>query len=190
MEQQAPGARHETRDAAPAPLPAPRLAARQFAALLRKNATLTLRSRRSLFGLGGAAGLLLQARGSARRRGRGAGRRAVARERRGVCAISPACVCSLTPYCAQQSRCGRARAPGGPAHWGPCPLQRHRAPLPPTKPQVLLPALFFAVMWVPRYYIKPIHHPAFLPTSSYDLDSKFWAGPSPYEGGRGLVTRG
>lgn len=48
--------------------------------------------------------------------------------------------------------------------------------------QVLLPALFFLLMWVPKHYIKPIHHPVFLESQSYDLDTKWWAGPSPYEG--------
>ncbi|KAI8469139.1 MAG: hypothetical protein J3K34DRAFT_522412 [Monoraphidium minutum] len=48
--------------------------------------------------------------------------------------------------------------------------------------QVLLPALFFGVMWIPKHYIKPTHHPAFLEAQSYDLDTKWWAGPSPYEG--------
>ena len=90
----------------PPHLPPAALALRQFAALLRKNAIITLRSRRA-FGLGGAAGLLLQ---------------------------------------------------------------------------VLLPALFVALMWVPKYYIRPISHAAFLPAEAYDLDSKWWAGPSPYEG--------
>jgi hypothetical protein len=85
------------------------LAARQFAALLRKNLTLTVRSRRSPLGVGGWGGLLLQ---------------------------------------------------------------------------ICLPALFFGLMWIPKHYIKPIHHPAFLPGESYDIDTKWWAGPSPYEGGR------
>lgn len=85
-----------------------RRAARQFAALLRKNAALALRARRSPLGAGGAAGLLLQ---------------------------------------------------------------------------ILLPAAFFGLMWVPRHYIKPIEHPVFLQSQAYDLDSKWWAGPSPYEGG-------
>jgi len=84
-----------------------RLALRQFAALLRKNFTLTVRSRRTPLGLGGWGGLLLQ---------------------------------------------------------------------------VLLPALFFGLMWIPKHYIKPIEHPVFLQRQSYDIDSKFWAGPSPYEG--------
>jgi hypothetical protein len=83
------------------------LALRQFSALLRKNATLVLRSRRTPLGVGGAVGLLLQ---------------------------------------------------------------------------VLLPALFFCLMWIPKHYIQPIHHPVFLEKEVYDLDSKFWAGPSPYEG--------
>ncbi|GBF94218.1 hypothetical protein Rsub_06488 [Raphidocelis subcapitata] len=83
------------------------LALRQFGALLRKNATLALRSRRSPLGLGGAASLLLQ---------------------------------------------------------------------------VLLPAAFFCLMWIPKHYIPTIHHPAFLEPHAYGLDTRWWAGPSPYEG--------
>jgi uncharacterized membrane protein YgcG len=89
------------------PLDGAALALRQFGALLRKNAALALRSRRSLFGLGGAAALLLH---------------------------------------------------------------------------VLLPPAFFALMWLPKHYIPTVHHAVFLQASSYDLDTKWWAGPSPYEG--------
>jgi hypothetical protein len=91
------------------------IALRQFGALLRKNATLALRSRRSLLGLGGAASLLLQ---------------------------------------------------------------------------VLLPAAFFCLMWIPKHYIPTIHHPAFLEARAYGLDTRWWAGPSPYEGARFLPQAG
>lgn len=48
--------------------------------------------------------------------------------------------------------------------------------------QVCLPAAFFLLMWIPRYYIKPIPHAEFMPPSSIDIESRWWSGPAPYSG--------
>jgi hypothetical protein len=48
--------------------------------------------------------------------------------------------------------------------------------------QVALPALFFSLMCIPKYYIQPYEHPLFLQASEYDVDTRWWAGASPYEG--------
>ncbi len=82
----------------------PALRLRQFVALIRKNATLQLRDRRSFLGLSGYAGALAS---------------------------------------------------------------------------TLLPAAFFLLMWLPRYYIQPYTHPQLLNAQDYDIDTKWWAGASP-----------
>lgn len=48
--------------------------------------------------------------------------------------------------------------------------------------QILLPVAFFSLMCVPKYYIQPYQHPVFLQSQEYDIDTKWWAGASPYEG--------
>ncbi|KAF6260985.1 hypothetical protein COO60DRAFT_831207 [Scenedesmus sp. NREL 46B-D3] len=48
--------------------------------------------------------------------------------------------------------------------------------------QILLPVAFFSLMCIPKYYIQPYEHPAFLQPQEYDVDTKWWAGASPYEG--------
>eukprot|EP00878_Enallax_costatus_P023234 GHUV01024702.1.p1 GENE.GHUV01024702.1~~GHUV01024702.1.p1 ORF type:complete len:115 (+),score=10.22 GHUV01024702.1:437-781(+) len=48
--------------------------------------------------------------------------------------------------------------------------------------QILLPVAFFSLMCIPKYYIQPYEHPVFLQSQEYDLDTKWWAGASPYEG--------
>ncbi|GAX84392.1 hypothetical protein CEUSTIGMA_g11814.t1 [Chlamydomonas eustigma] len=48
--------------------------------------------------------------------------------------------------------------------------------------QVLLPGIFFLLMWIPRHYIKPSPRPQILPTSSIDLESRWWSGSNPYSG--------
>jgi hypothetical protein len=54
--------------------------------------------------------------------------------------------------------------------------------LPALLLQVSLPALFFALMCIPKYYIQPYEHPVFLQQSESDIDTRWWAGASPYEG--------
>ena len=58
-----------------------------------------------------------------------------------------------------------------------CPLT---LTLPP--PQICLPAAFFLLMWIPRYYIKPMSHGQVVVSASVDLESRMWAGAIPYSG--------
>ena len=55
--------------------------------------------------------------------------------------------------------------------------------------QILTPVAFFSLMCIPKYYIKPYTHPMYLETQQYDIDTKFWAGASPYEGMRPTTLR-
>ncbi|KAF8072728.1 Abca17 [Scenedesmus sp. PABB004] len=48
--------------------------------------------------------------------------------------------------------------------------------------QVLLPVGFFALMCIPKHYIQPYQHPRLLQAQEHDLDTKAWAGATPYEG--------
>lgn len=48
--------------------------------------------------------------------------------------------------------------------------------------QVMLPVAFFSLMCIPKYYIQPYQHPLFIQSQEYDVDTKWWAGASPYEG--------
>lgn len=48
--------------------------------------------------------------------------------------------------------------------------------------QLLVPAAFFALMCIPKYYIKPIEHKEVLEPRVWDLDSRWWSGPDPYSG--------
>eukprot|EP00882_Tetradesmus_deserticola_P013481 GHRQ01014313.1.p1 GENE.GHRQ01014313.1~~GHRQ01014313.1.p1 ORF type:complete len:309 (+),score=135.05 GHRQ01014313.1:245-1171(+) len=48
--------------------------------------------------------------------------------------------------------------------------------------QIMLPVAFFSLMCIPKYYIQPYEHPTFLQPQEYDVDTKWWAGASPYEG--------
>lgn len=48
--------------------------------------------------------------------------------------------------------------------------------------QILLPALFFTLMCIPKYYIQPYEHPVYLQQNENDIDTRWWAGASPYEG--------
>jgi hypothetical protein len=54
--------------------------------------------------------------------------------------------------------------------------------LPALLLQIALPALFFTLMCVPKYYIEPYDHPVYLQQSESDIDTRWWAGASPYEG--------
>lgn len=54
--------------------------------------------------------------------------------------------------------------------------------------QIVLPALFFTIMCIPKYYIQPYQHPMFLQQTEYDIDTRWWAGASPYEGECWVVT--
>lgn len=63
--------------------------------------------------------------------------------------------------------------------------------LPALLLQISLPALFFALMCIPKYYIQPYDHPVYLQQSESDIDTRWWAGASPYEGtqwGRPLLA--
>lgn len=57
--------------------------------------------------------------------------------------------------------------------------------LPALLLQISLPALFFALMCIPKYYIQPYDHPVYLQQSESDMDTRWWAGASPYEGAQG-----
>lgn len=48
--------------------------------------------------------------------------------------------------------------------------------------QLLTPVAFFSLMCIPKYYIQPYVHPMYLETQEYQVDTKWWAGASPYEG--------
>jgi hypothetical protein len=50
--------------------------------------------------------------------------------------------------------------------------------------QVLLPAAFFLVMWLPKHYIPPVSHGQQLTSLAPDLESRWWSGPNPYSGGK------
>lgn len=50
--------------------------------------------------------------------------------------------------------------------------------------QLLVPVAFVGLMWLPKYYISPYQHPTYLQPQAYDIDTKWWAGASPYEGAR------
>jgi hypothetical protein len=53
--------------------------------------------------------------------------------------------------------------------------------------QLLTPVAFFSLMCIPKYYIQPYVHPMYLETQEYQVDTKWWAGASPYEGALGLA---
>jgi hypothetical protein len=54
--------------------------------------------------------------------------------------------------------------------------------LPALLLQIALPAVFFTLMCIPKYYIEPYDHPVYLQQSESDIDTRWWAGASPYEG--------
>lgn len=54
--------------------------------------------------------------------------------------------------------------------------------LPALLLQISLPALFFCLMCIPKYYIQPYDHPVYLQQTESDIDTRWWAGASPYEG--------
>ena len=57
-------------------------------------------------------------------------------------------------------------------------------------PQICLPAAFFLLMWIPRYYIKPMSHGQVVVSASVDLESRMWAGAIPYSGPAGSPGTG
>ena len=48
--------------------------------------------------------------------------------------------------------------------------------------QVSIPALFFLLMCIPKYYIKPMRHAEVVSSLSPGLESRWWSGPEPYSG--------
>lgn len=48
--------------------------------------------------------------------------------------------------------------------------------------QVALPAAFFLLMCLPKYYIPVIPHSAQLTGLAPDIESRWWSGPDPYSG--------
>ncbi|KAF5833388.1 hypothetical protein DUNSADRAFT_10320 [Dunaliella salina] len=48
--------------------------------------------------------------------------------------------------------------------------------------QLCVPAFFFLVMWLPKYYIPPVPHLQQLSSRSLELDTAWWSGPQPYSG--------
>lgn len=48
--------------------------------------------------------------------------------------------------------------------------------------QVLLPAAFFSLMCIPKHFIQPVQHPEHKESTAFDIDSRWWSGPNPYDG--------
>ncbi len=53
---------------------------------------------------------------------------------------------------------------------------------------VQVPVAFFSLMCIPKHYIKPFVHPQVLGVQEFDIDAKWWAGASPYEGAHAYGT--
>lgn len=48
--------------------------------------------------------------------------------------------------------------------------------------QILVPVMFFGLMYIPKYYIHPLHQPRFIDRSNNDIDLNWWAGFKAYDG--------
>eukprot|EP00201_Polytomella_parva_P016122 CAMPEP_0175074050 /NCGR_PEP_ID=MMETSP0052_2-20121109/21011_1 /TAXON_ID=51329 ORGANISM="Polytomella parva, Strain SAG 63-3" /NCGR_SAMPLE_ID=MMETSP0052_2 /ASSEMBLY_ACC=CAM_ASM_000194 /LENGTH=269 /DNA_ID=CAMNT_0016342145 /DNA_START=95 /DNA_END=900 /DNA_ORIENTATION=+ len=48
--------------------------------------------------------------------------------------------------------------------------------------QIVIPMMFFLLMYIPTYYIKPVEHKQQLTTAVVAIESRWWGGPIPYEG--------